>query len=106
MQVTKALKQALQSLNPAHLILENESHMHAGYYDGKESHFKLVIVSSEFAGKRPVMRHQAVYQQINDLLMVNGGNVHALAIHAYSPDEWQSQQIAPQSPNCAGQNKG
>ena len=65
-----------------------------------------MIVSSEFAGKRPVMRHQAVYQQINDLLMVNGGNVHALAIHAYSPDEWQSQQIAPQSPNCAGQNKG
>ena len=52
------------------------------------------------------MNLQAVYQQINDLLMVNGGNVHALAIHAYSPDEWQSQQIAPQSPNCAGQNKG
>ena len=49
MQVTKALKQALQSLNPVHLTLENESHMHAGYYDGKESHFKLVIVSSEFA---------------------------------------------------------
>lgn len=106
MQVKNTLQQALQSLNPIHLTLDNESHMHAGYYEGKESHFKLVIVSDEFLNKRPVMRHQAVYQKVNHLLMVNGGSVHALAIHAYTPEEWKDLQAAPNSPNCAGQNKG
>ncbi|OOR89453.1 BolA family transcriptional regulator [Moraxella caviae] len=101
-----ALTHALNALNPTHLTLDNESHMHAGYFDGKESHFKLVIVSAEFAGKRLAARHQAVYALANPFLMANGGTVHALAIHAYTPDEWQTLAQAPNSPNCAGQNKG
>ena len=94
----------LQSLNPTHITLDNESHMHAGYYEGKESHFKLVIVSNAFDGKRLVARHQLVYALTNPLMMANGGTIHALAIHAYTPDEWSGQ--APDSPNCAGQNRG
>jgi BolA protein len=39
-----------------------------------------------------------------------GGSIHALAIHAYTPEEWdsllQEQQSVPASPLCAGQNKG
>ena len=38
--------------------LENESHMHSG--PATESHFKLVLVSPDFAGKRLVQRHQLV----------------------------------------------
>ena len=40
-QTAKALTAALQALSPSILSLQNESHMHAGYFEGKESHFKL-----------------------------------------------------------------
>lgn len=98
-----ALNSELQALEPQHIELVNESMNHAGYFDGKESHFKLTIVSKVFEGKRLVARHQLVYGLINSLLTSQGGQVHALAIHAYTPVEWQGQ--SPDSPLCAGQNK-
>ncbi|MBH0006382.1 BolA family protein [Psychrobacter sp. SWN149] len=98
-----ALNSELQALDPQHIELVNESMNHAGYFKGKESHFKLTIVSKVFEGKRLVARHQLVYGLINSLLTSQGGQVHALAIHAYTPVEWQGQ--SPDSPLCAGQNK-
>ena len=98
-----ALNSELQALEPQNIELVNESMNHAGYFDGKESHFKLTIVSKAFEGKRLVARHQLVYGLINSLLTSQGGQVHALAIHAYTPVEWQGQ--SPDSPLCAGQNK-
>ncbi len=100
-----ALKQVLQGLQPDYLDLVNESMSHAGYFEGKESHFKLTIASENFAGKRLVARHQLVYDMVADLLTSKGGSIHALAIHAYTPDEWQQQTQSPDSPQCAGQNK-
>lgn len=97
-----AIYEALQNLQPQHIDLLNESMAHAGYFEGKESHFKLTIVSDAFLGKRLVGRHQLVYEQVSALLTSQGGNVHALAIHAYTPEEWQGQ--SPDSPSCAGQN--
>ena len=98
-----ALDAELQALQPQHLELVNESMSHAGYFEGKESHFKLTVVSEAFEGKRLVARHQLVYELVNALLTSPGGHVHALAIHAYTPTEWQGQ--SPTSPLCAGQNK-
>ncbi len=98
-----AIIDMLQALTPEHLELINESMNHAGYFDGKESHFKLTIVSDAFEGKRLVARHQLVYNLANPLLTSQGGQIHALAIHAYTPTEWQGQ--SPDSPLCAGRNK-
>ena len=53
-----ALQKALQVLQPEHITLVNESISHAGYFEGKESHFKLTLVSNDFTGKRLVARHQ------------------------------------------------
>ncbi len=106
MNTHTALVDLLSTLHPSHISLDNESHMHAGYFDGKESHFKLVIVSEAFCGKRLANRHQLIYGLVSPHLMTYGGTVHALAIHAYTPDEWQALSSAPDSPNCAGQNKG
>lgn len=105
MNTATTLTTALSALSPVYLSLDNESHQHAGYFEGKESHFKLVIVSDEFMGKRLIARHQAVYAIANPLLLTNGGTIHALAIHAYTPDEWAKLSVAPDSPNCAGRNK-
>ncbi|MBO1531503.1 BolA family transcriptional regulator [Psychrobacter sp. F1192] len=99
-----ALYTALETLQPQHIELINESMDHAGYFEGKESHFKLTVVSEAFTGKRLVARHQLIYDLVASLLTAQGGSVHALAIHAYTPEEWQGQ--SPDSPLCAGQNKG
>lgn len=89
-----------ENFMPEYLQVENESHTHS-VPPGSESHFKLVVVSSSFLGKRPVQRQQAVYAALAEAL---AAGVHALAMHTYTPDEWVSAQV-PVSPNCMGGNK-
>ena len=81
-----------------HLDVTDESHGHS-VPDGAESHFKVVAVSEEFAGKRLIQRHR----MINELLESEfAGGMHALAIHVYTEDEWQTRfNQAPMSPPCA-----
>lgn len=89
-----------EQLAPTLITVENDSHKHSR---GENSHFNLTLVSEQFAGLRPVQRHQKVYGLLSDEL-TNG--VHALAIHAYTPDEWQSRsEDIPPSPNCLGGSK-
>lgn len=97
MSLEQQLIESLNTLAPTHLEVINESAGHGGYFPGKESHFKVIIVSEEFTGLRLVQRHQKVYAVAAELL--NPGKIHALAIHAYVPSEWQGQ--APNSPDCA-----
>jgi BolA family transcriptional regulator, general stress-responsive regulator len=85
-----------------HLDLTNESHMHS-VPPNSETHFKLVLVSKDFEGKRKVARHQKVYALMNSFM---DQGLHALALHLYTPEEWQeleSHELA--SPNCLGGSK-
>lgn len=83
-------------LVPEHLWVENESHRH-NVPPNSETHFKITVVSESMRGLLPVKRHQSVYALLQDEL---DGPVHALAIHAYAPEEWTGQ--APDSPDCMG----
>ncbi|MGL4717279.1 MAG: BolA family protein, partial [Aeromonas sp.] len=47
------------ALSPTRLEVFNESHMHR-VEPGSESHFKVVIVSQQFAGQRLLARHRQV----------------------------------------------
>lgn len=85
---------------PTYFDIANESHMHSG--PALESHFKIIIVSDAFTGKRKVARHQAVYGVLSEEL---AGEVHALAMHLYSPEEWAAQPEVAASPNCMGGSK-
>jgi BolA protein len=78
-----------------HLEVLDESHMHSR---GLETHYKAVLVSEQFAGLNSVKRHQRVYATMADLM----GQIHALAIHTYTPEEWAKVGAAPASPVCAG----
>jgi BolA protein len=89
------LQTALKSLQPQHLQVMDESHMHSR---GLETHYKAVIVSEQFTGLNAVKRHQKVYASLGELM----GQVHALALHTYTPDEWSQQGVAPASPTCKG----
>lgn len=90
-----------EALLPAHLEIENESHMHSG--PAQESHFRVVVVSDQFDGKRLVQRHQLVYKTCAEEL---AGPVHALSMHLYTAAEWSArEQDAPLSPDCMGGSK-
>lgn len=89
------LRAALEALQPQHLEVLDESHMHSR---GLETHYKAVIVSPLFADMNAVKRHQRVYACLGELM----GQVHALALHTYTPQEWAQQGEAPASPTCRG----
>lgn len=87
---------------PLHLEVQNESHQHS-VPEGSETHFRVVLVSAAFAGKRSVARHQEVYRALAAEL---AGGVHALALHTYTPEEWAERAgAAPASPACMGGSK-
>jgi BolA protein len=77
MSLEQQLIERLQQLSPSHLEVVNESSGHGGYFPGKESHFKVIVVSDIFAGLRLVQRHQKIYAVAGDLL--SPGKIHALA---------------------------
>jgi len=81
--------------------IENESHMHS-VPPNSETHFKLTLVSSDFTNLSKVARHQKVYALLGNMMQ---DGLHAVAIHAYTPEEWNDRVAAPDSPNCMGGSK-
>ncbi|PJI51161.1 MAG: BolA family transcriptional regulator [Pseudomonas sp.] len=98
MSMRDRIQSALGALEPQHLEVFDESHMHSR---GQETHYKAVIVSPAFTGLNAVKRHQKVYGALGELM----GQFHALAMHTYTPEEWAEQGQAPDSPTCRGGSK-
>jgi len=78
MTMQQRIESTLALLQPEHLQVLDESHMHSR---GSQTHYKAVVVSE---------------------LM---GEFHALALHTYTPQEWAEIDGAPASPTCAGGSK-
>jgi BolA protein len=97
------IQERLQStLALVHLEVIDESHMHS-VPEGAESHFKVVVVSEQFAEHKLVGRHRlvnrALRQEFDD-------GLHALALHTWTPEEWlEKGGLAPESPQCMGGSK-
>ena len=88
-----------QRFDLKHLDVVNESGNH-NVPPGSETHFKVVMVSADFDGARLLARHRAVNEVLAEEL---AGDVHALALHTYTPEEWQARfGDAPMSPPCLG----
>jgi len=87
-----------QQLAPSYLQVLNESGNH-NVPAGSESHFKVVVVSTQFESKMLLARHRMVNEILADELQ---NNIHALALHTYTESEWQQEGVAPQSPPCQG----
>ena len=54
---------------------------------GTGDHFEARVVSPAFVGMSMLEQHQAVYAPLKDVL--DTGELHALALKTYSPDQWQ-----------------
>ncbi len=89
-------------INSTVLNIENESHMHSG--PATDSHFKVTIVSEDFAGKMLIARHRLVNEVLKDEL---DGAIHALTMHTMTADEYAKKQgVVADSPACQGGSKG
>jgi len=85
---TDRIEQLLRErLKPRHLELHDESARHAGHPGARSGggHYRLLIVSGSFEGRRPIERHRLVYDALGELM---GRQIHALSMRTLTPEEW------------------
>ncbi|XP_064331388.1 bolA-like protein 1 [Phalacrocorax carbo] len=100
--LARAIRAKLDAaLQPTHLQVVDESPRH-GVPPGTESHFAVVVVSGRFAGLPPLQRHRLVHAALRAEL---AGPLHALAIVARTPQQWESDPSVPPRPPCLGGSK-
>ncbi len=74
------------ALAPMSLQISDDSAQHAGHAGASAGgHYTVTIVAAAFAGKSRVARHRLVYDALADAMQ---RGIHALAIVAYTPDEF------------------
>jgi BolA protein len=83
MSISDEIKQKLAEVfTPTELVIENESHRHAGHSgdDGSgETHFNVKIRAAALAPMSRVARHRAIHTALGPNLI---GRIHALALDA------------------------
>jgi acid stress-induced BolA-like protein IbaG/YrbA len=78
-------------MNPQQVALLIETGLagsHALVKSDDNVHFEAVVIAPAFAGKRAVQRHQLVYATLGAAV---GGEIHALALQVFTPDEYAGQ---------------
>lgn len=75
-----------KQLQPTQLVIDDESHLHAGHAGaaGGAGHFRITITAQAFTGLNSVARHRLVYGALKEFMP---HEIHALAIHALTPNE-------------------
>ena len=75
-----------QALSPDSLEVLDESHLHAGHPGARDGrgHFRVRIVSDQFAGLPRLARHRRIYRALGSLMQTD---IHALSIEAFSSNE-------------------
>ncbi len=55
---------------------------------GEGDHFDATVVSTAFEGKNMVQQHQMIYAALGTLMQKE---IHALALHTFTPEQWSKQ---------------
>jgi acid stress-induced BolA-like protein IbaG/YrbA len=55
------------------------------------THFAALVVAADFAGKRPIARHQLIYRALGAKM---GREIHALSIEALTPEELTARRAS------------
>ena len=74
-------------MNPADvkkLIEQGLPSAHVEVDSPDNTHFEALVVSPEFDGKRPLVRHQMVYATLGERM---GREIHALSLRTLTPEE-------------------
>lgn len=76
-QITEKLREAFDPTELS-VVDDSEAHRgHAGYQDGGESHFQVVIAAPAFDPMSRIQRHRAVHAALGADII---GRIHALAL--------------------------
>jgi|TARA_B110000483_G_scaffold217408_1_gene269788 BolA protein len=69
------------AFSPDHLLVKDQSHLHAGHAGAKEGlgHFEVVIVADAFQGLSRIECHRRIYNALGQLMTTD---IHALTIRA------------------------
>ena len=79
------LRERLAVLSPLRLEVIDDSALHAGHAGAREGgHYRLLIVSREFAGKTTLQRHRLIHDALGELMR---SRIHALSIRSLTPEE-------------------
>ncbi len=79
MQLEIMAEQLAQAFPDEHTVL-----------DGDGYKYEATVVSASFEGANTLARHKRVYAALDSY--IKSGELHALTIKAYSPDEWSAAQ--------------
>jgi BolA protein len=94
MSVAERIRAKLTAgLEPLRLVIQDESHRHAGHAGARpegETHFRVEIVAAAFAGESRIARQRRVYGLLAEEL---AGPVHALSLATFTPEEAQDAGI-------------
>lgn len=79
-----------ESLEPTHLEVIDESHLHAGHAGARDGggHFRAIIVSEKFDGLTRIKAQQLVYASVDDWM---GKEIHALSMKTFTPSAWREE---------------
>jgi BolA protein len=82
--IKQRLAAALQIVS---IDVQDDSHLHAGHAGARAGggHYRVRVVSPDFAGKRILERHRMVYDALGDAMRPD--TIHALNIQALTPDQ-------------------
>ena len=80
------LEHVLSKLEPQHLQIQDDSHLHAGHAGNTGGgHYTVIIVSEQFNGLSLIKRHRLVFDAVGDLM---DNQIHALSIQAKTLTEF------------------
>lgn len=88
----------IQAIDPKVLKIIDESYQHH-VPQGGESHFKLLIVSSQFETLTRIQRHKLVHKLLASEF---AQGLHALSLNLFTPQEWEKNAVVPDTPACRG----
>lgn len=90
MKRIEQMRALLAALQPVQMEIIDDSHKHAGHEGARSGggHYTLYIVSAQFDGKATLARHRMIYSALGEMMK---HDIHALNIHASTPQELQKQ---------------
>ncbi len=89
-RAAKIRKAITTGLDPSHVEVIDHSADHAGHPGAASGggHFEVVVVSDRFEGLSRVAAQRLVYQALGGLMATD---IHALSIHAVTPEQWRER---------------
>jgi BolA protein len=85
-EIAERLRRALAA---ERVEIEDESALHRGHAGarGGAGHYRVLVVSPQFAGQDRVARQRAIYAALADMMPER---IHALSSRALTPEEWRA----------------